>query len=45
VFILLKYLHFLQYKKFGSFKKIEARMMLVANHVDKVSKSFGLLLK
>ncbi len=34
----------LQYKKFGSFKKIEERMMLVANHVDKVSDNFGLSL-
>uniref|UniRef100_A0A8C1UQ15 Disintegrin and metalloproteinase domain-containing protein 8-like n=1 Tax=Cyprinus carpio TaxID=7962 RepID=A0A8C1UQ15_CYPCA len=25
-----------EYKKFGSFKKIEERMMLVANHVDKL---------
>lgn len=45
VYIVKIYLHiFLQYKKFGSSKKIEERMMLVANHVDKVSDNFGLSL-
>ncbi len=39
------YLHiFLQYNNFGNFKKIEERMMLVANHVDKVSDNVGLSL-
>lgn len=45
VYIVKIYLHiFLQYEKFGSLKKIQERMMLVANHVDKVSDNYGLSL-